>query len=746
MRVYDQSWSVLKVIRAFFPLQLVIYHIKHNIFGLLFWVFLFMIVKGGFGRSFGLQLLFLSPEYLGQVSAWSFFLVGFALGGFLMGFNTYSYIKLGPYFPFLTTISKPFFKFCINNALIPVTFGIYYFVLIYNFQRSEEFASLGSVLLYLFALCLGVTSFIVLSFFYFFPLIRKQDVPGESGKTTSKPISSFMFRREKWYDSFVRNKDRTYIYFGKWMRLMPSRSSRHFNKKLVEQVYAKNKISASIFEILTIVVFFVLGLFSSYEVFEIPAATSIVLLLTILLMLFSALHSWLGSWLYPVFIVLILFMDRLSIKTEMFNYTNYAYGLNYTIEARSKYTIDRMQQISNNDKLNIESYNNFIQILNNWKERTGEMKPKLILLNTSGGGSRSALWTFVVLQQVDKEMNGNLSEHIELITGASGGIVGAAYFRELLLRHKKGEIKNLYSVDYIDNISKDMLNKLSFMATTNDMFIRYQKCEYNGFEYTKDRGYAFEEQLHENTGHVLEHSLKYYENYEKSAMIPTMVFTPTIINDGRRIFISSQSMNFLTENHGGPSKMTRSNENIEFHSLLDRQNTGDVRFSTVLRASATFPFVMPMVTLPTKPKIQLMDAGIRDNYGGKTMMEFLHVMKNWIKDNTSGVIILQIRDTKKVLDDENYSDVSFLDKITLPFGNMYKNFPRVQDFDQEELMKIGVQSLDFPVDLISFNLRQSSNDRISLSWHLTKQEKKRILKAFKSKQNQLALTQLKRLL
>lgn len=734
------------MIRAFFPLQLVIYHIKHNIFGLLFWAFLYMMVNGGFGRAFGLHLLFLSPEYLGHVSAWSFFLVGFALGGFLMGFNTYSYIKLGPYFPFLTTLSKPFFKFCVNNALIPIVFGIYYFVSIFRFQCLEELASVGEAILYLFALCLGVASFVLLSFFYFFPLIRKHDNQGETVKSTSKPISSFMFKRERWYDRFAKDKDSVYIYFGKWLRLMPSRSSKHFNKKLVEQVYAKNKISASIFEILTIVVFFGLGLFSGYEVFEIPAATSIVLLLTILLMLFSALHSWLGSWFYPVFIVLIFFMDRLSTKTELFNYTNYAYGLNYAKEARSKYTINRMQQISNNDRLNIDSYNNFIQILNNWKASTGEMKPKLILLNTSGGGSRSALWTFVVLQQVDKELNGNLSEHIQLISGASGGIVGAAYFRELLLRYKKGEIKNLYDKKYINNISKDMLNKLSFMATTNDMFIRYQKCEYNGYEYTKDRGFAFEEQLHENTNHVMDHSLKYYDKYEKTAMIPTMVFTPTIINDGRRIFISSQSMNFLTENHGGPSKMTRSNENIEFHSILDRQNTGDVRFSTVLRANATFPFVMPMVTLPTKPKIQLMDAGIRDNYGGKTLMEFLHVMKNWIKDNTSGVIILQIRDTKKVLDDENYSDVSFLDKITLPFGNIYKNFPRVQDFDQEELMKIGVQSMEFPVDLVSFNLRQSSNDRISLSWHLTKQEKNRILKAFRSKQNQLAMTQLKRLL
>jgi hypothetical protein len=141
-----------------------------------------------------------------------------------------------------------------------------------------------------------------------------------------------------------------------------------------------------------------------------------------------------------------------------------------------------------------------------------------------------------------------------------------------------------------------------------------------------------------------------------------------------------------------------------------------------------------------------MDAGLRDNYGGKTMIEFLFVMKDWIKENTSGVIVLQIRDTKKVLDDESYSQVSFIDKLTLPFGNMYKNFPRVQDFDQEELMKLSTPGFDFPIDLISFNLRERSKDRISLSWHLTQSEKLKIENAFESNQNQNSLQQLKRIL
>ena len=127
-------------------------------------------------------------------------------------------------------------------------------------------------------------------------------------------------------------------------------------------------------------------------------------------------------------------------------------------------------------------------------------------------------------------------------------------------------------------------------------------------------------------------------------------------------------------------------------------------------------------------------------------MDYLYVLNDWIEKNTSGVIIVQIRDTKKMLDNESYQEVSLFDKFTLPFGNMYSNFTRTQDFDQEQLMMIGAKQNKYPVDLISFNLRENKKDKISLSWHLTAQEKKKINEAFQSRRNQHALDQLKRLL
>ncbi|MDX2360208.1 MAG: patatin-like phospholipase family protein [Crocinitomicaceae bacterium] len=735
--------NFIDVIQAFFPFQLLIAQLKYNVFSLLFWGTLFLIANDSLGYSFGIPLLFLSPEYLGTVSPWSFFLLGFALGGFTMGFNTYSYIKIGPRFPFLATISKPFFRFCINNGLIPAIFMIFLMVRVVDFQIYEEFVSVGPVIVYLLSLLAGFAIFMTLSFFFFFRISRKKNKNHE--EHGQKPISSLIHRPEKWYERFKTQKDRTSIYFGKLLKLNVSRSSKHFDKELIERVFGRNKINSSIFELITISIFFFLGAFSSYEAFEVPAAVSIVLLMTIFLMLFSALHSWFKGWVYPLLIMVFVLMNYLSVKTDSFNYTNYAYGLNYNLEENDEYSIPRIRELSTNDSLYTSSKYAYIETLENWQKSTQEEKPKLIIINTSGGGSRSALWTMVVLQNVDAHLDGKLASHTQLITGASGGMVGAAYYRELQLRELRGEINDANDEEYRKNISKDMLNKLSFMASTNDIFFRYQTYEYNNQSYTRDRGCAFEEQLHQNTGGILDHNLGYYTNYEQSGAIPTMIFSPTIVNDGRRLLISSQHIDFLTyqENHG---TWTNANENLEYHSLLQSQDTDSIRFSSVLRSSATFPFVMPMVTLPTSPEIQLMDAGIRDNYGGKTMVQFLFEMQDWIKENTSGVIILQIRDTQKVLDNETYREVSFFDKITLPFGNMYKNFPRVQDFNQEELLSISAASFSFPVDLITFNLRERQEDRISLSWHLTKQEKQKIETAFKSRKNQRALAQLERLL
>ncbi len=740
MRIFDRDWNLFAFVRALFPLQLVFSHLKYNFLALIIWGILFAIINDALGTFFGVPYLFLSPEYLNSISFESFLFLGFALGGFIMGFNTYSYVRLGPLYPFLITIDRPFFKFCINNGLIPLIFVANYLINMISFQYTEEYASVGETLLFAFGFLLGITIFLTLSWMLFFRLIKYD--PYEGG--ADKPFKTISYQNDKWYDIFRRQKEYPTVYFGKRLRFKVSRSAKHFDKELVASIFAKNRVSASLYEVLTILIFFGLGFFNEFDVLEVPASTSIVLLLTIILMLYSALRAWLRNWFYPVLVIILIGMNYLSKTTELFHYKSYAYGLSYEKSDLSEYSVARIKEISGDQPKNEASLQSYIEMLDAWKAQTGQEKPKLILVNTSGGGSRSALWTTLVLNELDEASSNRFGDHTQMITGASGGMVGAAYYREVQLRRSKNQSapKNVHEMK--KEIGSDILNKLSFMASTNDIFVRYQKIDYAGIRYTKDRGYAFEQQLLENTNNILDHNLGYYNDYEKTAQVPTLIFSPTIINDGRRLLISSQDLHFLASGHYAGDHLSELYENIEIRGLLDKQNIDKLSFSTVLRASATFPFVMPMITLPTTPSTQLMDAGIRDNYGTKTTMLFLHSLEEWIAENTSGVLVVEIRDTRKVYEEEKFEEVSFVDKLTLPFGNMYKNFPRIQSYNQKELEQLGMKSLNFPVETIEFNLMQQKNDRISLSWHLTQAEKLKIENALSFPSNRNALEKVKK--
>jgi len=727
-------------IRYFFPVVLIFSHLKYNLVALLYWVLLFAIVTDRTGRAFGIPFLFLSPEYQGDVGMWSFVLLGFSFGGLTMAFNSYSYVRLGPRFPFLATVHKPFVKFCMNNAVIPVIFNIVYLMEMTRFQRVEEFATTTEVTGYVITYIIGYLLFIAISIAYFFPtnknffdlLLRTKPVPGVQPRWSR--ISQGKTVR---YSADAQHP--LYWYLGRSFRVQQCRSTRHYSATLLQNVFAQNRISTTVFEVTTVVAFVLLGLLGGGSMLDVPAAMSIVLLLTIVLMLFSALLSWMKGWTYVVLIVILGGMDLFSENWDMFQFENQAYGLDYAPELRVPYNNKAIIESCSDEAAITADSLNYIALLNNWKKQTGEEKPILFLVNTSGGGSRSASWAFEVMRYCDSVSAGGFSQHTAVITGASGGMVGASFYRSLLLKQRNGEQVNLHDPKYYAEITEDLLNRMCFAASTNDIFFRYQSKLEQGHSYNYDRGMAFEADLNENTQNIMNHDLSYFSEPEQEGRIPVIIYSPTIVNDGRRLLISSQPLNFMTGSKSTLSGMASSYENIDIHQLLKGNTVDKLRFTSVLRMNATFPFVLPMVTLPTTPSIQIMDAGTRDNFGGKTTAQWMFAMRNWIKENTSGVMIIQIRDTKKMLTGQEIKKVTFLDKFTLPFSNIYGNFPRTQDFDQEELLKMSTISQLFPMRFVSVNLREFAKNRISLSWHLTSKEKVKIKQAIQSEGNQRAV-------
>ncbi len=82
-----------------------------------------------------------------------------------------------------------------------------------------------------------------------------------------------------------------------------------------------------------------------------------------------------------------------------------------------------------------------------------------------------------VLQRYDSLLKGKLLKHTFLMTGASGGMLGAAYFRELYLRQQEGEDARrrlkLYDSLYCEKISRDLLNSVFSSFAVNDFITTF---------------------------------------------------------------------------------------------------------------------------------------------------------------------------------------------------------------------------------------------------------------------------------
>jgi len=742
----------------FFPFQLLWVHLKKNHILLFFWIFIFAFITKSIALKYGIPYLFLYPEYLGEVNFLSHLILGFSCGGFIMAFNISSYIINGFRFPFIATLSRPFFKYSLNNSIIPLAFLGTYLYSMADFQLTSELLAWSSVLMHMAGFLTGVTLIVAISFSYFFSTnkdvfkLKRNKRPPEKAEKKSNPVGGVFHRKTRWHEVILLAKEwRVDTYLSSPFKVALARGSEHYDREMLKSIFAQNHINASLFELLVIASVLVLGWFRESPVFLIPAGASILLFFTMLLMFSSALHSWLKGWSTLAFIAIFVLFNYLS-QFAAFNYSNHAYGMDYTTE---KAVYNEQSTLSTNigDSLYQQDVAHTIGILENWKAKNmarsmkKNERPKLVIISTSGGGLRSAMWTFASLQHADSLLNGELLNHTQLITGSSGGMIGASYIREMYLQSQENKAIDFYDPNLVNNVNQDILNPIALTIAVNDLFLRLQRFQDGPYTYVKDRAYAFEQQLNTNTNFVLDKRLSDYTAPEASAQIPMMVLSPTIANDGRRLLIASQPISYLSCNLPS-SQVTHAplSESIEFSRFFEKQNAQNLRFLSALRMSATFPYVLPEVTLPSEPQINAMDAGMRDNFGMLNTVRYIYTFREWLQKNTSGIVILQIRDQERELPNVGSKEKTIWQLLTAPLGAFYKNWVVIQQYHHDELIQYASAWYDKPIDIVEFQLRHDTKDAISLSWHLTQKEKEKISTAVFLPENQKSISKLKQLL
>jgi len=735
-----------------FPIQLILNHFKKNQLLLLCWVLLFSIINGGFAKGLGIPYLFLSPEYLNKVSFQSFFIVGLTLGGLIVAFNIATYILDGYKFHFIGIISKPFSKFSLNNAIIPLAFLINYIIQIINYQMMYEFMGFWQALYLAFAIPVGVfVSIFILQLYFWFTNKDFRDVLAERVEKRIKRLKIGRIAAVKHHKDLKSQQAKVESFFDlklRWVKVSQKNNHKVFN--VITGIFDQNHLNTVIAEFFIFAIILILGAFREYAYFQIPAAASAVLFLSIILMAIGALTFWFRSWAITGAIAIFFLVNYLS-TVDFISKEHYAHGLNYKTE-KAPYNQIILDSLSSKSAIN-KDRSTTLKILDHWRSQFKD-KPKMVLLTASGGGQRAAYWTMNALQNADSITKGNLFKHTVSISGASGGLIGAAYFRELKYLSKTDPTINVYDSTYLSNIGKEALNPIIFSLLTNDVFFRYQAFEYNGYSYPKDRGYAFEQKLNKNLGGLLNKKISDYKLPELKAEIPILFLAPTSVNDGRKLYITPNSSSYMSGKSITDDSLNTlmDNRSIDFLRLFKNQDAENLSFLTALRMSASFPYITPNVNLPSKPSLEIMDAGLADNFGISDAILFLYNFKDWIADNTSGVIILTIRDSKKAAIIEKKQNLSIIEKLITPISNIYNNWSNVQDTRNDLLIEyahewfqgdLSYAMLTYDAGVAvsddSLNKMKHIEERASLNWRLTGREKYNIRNAINSTENQRTL-------
>ncbi len=734
-----------------FPLQLVFLQFKKHPFFLFFWLLLFSAVLYLFGTTYGIAYLLVDPEYLANVNFLSFFIVGFAMAAFIMTWNISTYMLNSFRFNFLASTNFPFVQFCLNNSLIPITFSVLYIVQIVKFQHVESLMLTKEIVWNIIGLLLGNLLMMITTTLYF--VLFNQNVETFINKLSDAAKESLLLKKIK-LDKFQHNtfdqikqlRVETFLNFPFYIKLV--RKGDFYDKKLVDKVMNQHHRDAFILQLLLILLMIFFGFFMENKYLRLPAGASIFLLFTVAFVFFSFITFWFRGWRTMALIFFVILINTLS-KYDIIIHKNSLYGLNYStnpIVYNNETVNDAVtKKMANQDILQTQ------KILNNWlkkiKSKYNVEKPKLIFINTAGGGLKATYWTFHVLQELQRQTNSKLFDHTFLLTGASGGMIGASYFRELYLRNKKHEPIDFLDKSYLDDVGSDMLNGITTSIALNDIFFPVQKFEYKNQLYYKDRGYMFNKEVNENTHYLMDKLLSDYKKPEQQSIIPMMILSATIINDQRYLFFSPQSISYLikpfVQNTKGYLK-DLSTDAVEYNHFFKNKGAEHLNFVDALRTNATYPYIMPAVYLPTQPAIKAMDAGIRENSGLAISTRFYSVFKDWIDSSTSGAIFISIRVDNKLREFDNKEKESMVNSFLSPLGSILNNFILLQDYNSDVSLAYLENSSKTDISVLNFNYDQTKKrKKASMSWHLTALEKQDIQDAFNQDNNQQMLQKLK---
>lgn len=310
-----------------------------------------------------------------------------------------------------------------------------------------------------------------------------------------------------------------------------------------------------------------------------------------------------------------------------------------------------------------------------WQNQHGpSTKPKLIVIATSGGGIRAAVWTGAVLEGLDAQIGaaaplgvGTFGEHIRFITGASGGMVGAGLYAAHRIHPTRGP-------SLTHRLAED-----SLWPTLQTMILHDLPGSLMPFYRDWDRARSLEQAWQRNTPGVNDPSKSPFQTTfaelreaESAGIVPSLVFCPVLVEDGRRLLVSNLDLSSLTTEHAVMACPQCDVESRYNTAILSRpalemfrlfpESQDQFTVGTAARMSATFPYVSPGVSLPTLPARRVVDAGYFDNFGVNLASLWLYRHREAIQRYCGGVALIEVR-AFEVENEKRHLPTSHLDSI-----------------------------------------------------------------------------------
>ena len=272
-------------------------------------------------------------------------------------------------------------------------------------------------------------------------------------------------------------------------------------------------------------------------------------------------------------------------------------------------------------------------------EQSGNSRP-LVLVCASGGGIRAAVWAAWILERLD-HLDG-FRPAARLVTGGSGGMVGASFWITSLCAGK--------SAFCSDGVTGDGLTAVARRLAFGDVPLAFLPLANED-----NRGQALEDAWRVHGGPALDMTFAELRGGEQDGRWPSLVFSPILVEDGRRLLISNVDLSAAAQNlvHWIEQPRALDLASTSAYHLADVVPGGLDRLPvrTAARLSASFPYVSPAAVLPTRPRRRVVDAGYYDHYGLSLACGWLResLREPWFAPHVSRVLLIQIRDNVSVL-------------------------------------------------------------------------------------------------